>query len=130
MPGLIESPVLVRVTDYKSFFSFFACISVCDDCGKQYIYGDCPDHGPLEWLDDCQPASGTQQRNQARFTLPNNLYFMPSAAGPGRMGVFTKARIERRVIFGPFRGQKIPAKEFPLGEDHSFMHMWDVSMRL
>lgn len=94
------------------------------------MYGDCPNHGPLEWIDDCHSVSGAQQKNQARTTIPSNLYLMPSAVGQGQMGVFARARIEKRVMFGPFKGTKIPAKELNFGEENSFMYMWDVSILL
>lgn len=53
---------------------------------------------------------------------------MPSAVGQGQMGVFARARIEKRVMFGPFKGTQIPAKELHFGEEHSYMYMWDVSI--
>ena len=107
----------------------FSFDSVCDDCGEQCINGDCPDHGPLEWVNDCHPVSGTPQKNQARGTLPSNLYLMPSVVGQGQMGVFARARIEKRVMFGPFRGQKVPDQELHFGEDRRYMYMWDVSIQ-
>lgn len=94
------------------------------------MYGDCPHHGPLEWIDDNHLVSGAQQKNQARATLPSNLYLMPSAAGQGQMGVFARTRIEKRVMFGPYKGPNISAKEFNFGEHHSYMYMWDVSILL
>ena len=109
--------------------SSFICLLACDDCGKQFISGDCPDHGPLEWYGDSQLSNETPKGDQAKLTLPNNLNIMPSAVWQGQLGVFAKARMEKQVIFGPFKGQKIPAKEFPLREDHNFKYMWDVSMQ-
>lgn len=44
------------------------------------------------------------------------------------MGVFSRTRIGKRVMFGPFKGKKIPAKEMKLGDEQNFMHMWDVSV--
>lgn len=99
---------------------------VCDECRKQCIYGDCPDHGPLEWVDDCLTASGLEQKNQARATLPSNLYLMPSAVGQDQMGVFARSRIEKRVMFGPYKGQTVSAKHFDVGEGHNCMYLWDV----
>ena len=43
------------------------------------------------------------------------------------MGVFARVRIEKRVMFGPFIGQKIPLKEIHFGDDLNHMYMWDVS---
>lgn len=93
------------------------------------MYGDCPDHGPLEWVDDCHTAIGTQQKNQARATLPSILYLMPSAVGQDQMGVFARARIEKRVMFGPFKGPTVSAEYFNVGEGHNYMYMWDVSIQ-
>lgn len=109
--------------------SLLTCLSVCDECRKQCIYGDCPDHGPLEWVADCLTASGTQQKNQARATLPSNLYLMPSAVGQDQMGVFARAKIEKRVMFGPYKGQTVSAKHLYVGEGHNYMYMWDVSIQ-
>lgn len=95
---------------------------VCDECGKPCIFGDCPDHGPLEWIDDSQ----AQPKTPARASLPSNLYLVPSHVGQDQMGVFSRTRIGKRVMFGPFKGKKIPAKEMKLGDDQSFMQMWDV----
>lgn len=97
---------------------------VCDECGKPCIFGDCPDHGPLEWIDDSQ----AQPKTPARASLPSNLYLVPSRVGQDQMGVFSRTRIGKRVMFGPFKGKKIPAKEMKLGDDQNFMHMWDVSV--
>ena len=101
-----------------------APLSVCDECGNPCIFGDCPNHGPLEWIADCQAEPETQ----ARDTLPSNLYLMPSGVGQGQMGVFATGRIEKRVMFGPFKGEKIPAEGMKFGDDQNFMHMWDVSV--
>jgi len=43
------------------------------------------------------------------------------------MGVFASKRIEKRMMFGPFKGQKIPVKDVTIRDDHSHMYMWDVS---
>lgn len=99
---------------------------VCDECRKQCIYGDCPDHGPLEWVDDCLRANGAEQKNQARATLPSNLYLVPSAVGQDQMGVFARERIEKRVMFGPYKGQTVSAKHFDVREGHNYMYLWDV----
>ena len=99
-------------------------LSDCDECGNPCIFGDCPDNGPLEWIPDCQAEPETQ----ARDSLPSNLYLMPSGVGQGQMGVFARGRIEKRVMFGPFKGEKIPAEGMKFGDDQNFMHMWDVSV--
>ena len=53
---------------------------------------------------------------------------MPSALGHGRLGVFAKNEIERRVIFGPYEGKLIPL----LGSNFAMdkMYTWDVSLSL
>ena len=103
----------------------YCLFSVCDECGKPCILGNCPNHGPLEWIGECQ----AEPEAQARDSLPSNLYLMPSSVRQGQMGVFARERIEKRVMFGPFKGEKIPAEEMKFGDhDHNFMHMWDVSV--
>ena len=103
-----------------SIFNVFHTFSSteCDDCDKLYK-GDCPIHGPLLWVKD------SAVRSRARASLPNGLYFMPSALAQGGLGVFAKNGIERRVIFGPFEGQIIPFEGLIKGMDKSYM--WDVS---
>ena len=54
---------------------------------------------------------------------------MPSAVGQDQMGVFARERVEKRVMFGPFKGQTVSAKQFNVGEGHNFMYMWDVSIK-
>ena len=46
------------------------------------------------------------------------------------MGVFARERIEKRMMFGPFKGQKVPIKDVTIGDDQSHMYMWDVSVDL
>ena len=90
---------------------------VCGDCNRSCIFGDCPDHGPLEWIDDRQVTQGT--RSTCRDSLPSNLCL-------GQMGVFARERIEKRAMFGPFRGQKIPLKEMNFEGSANIMNMWEV----
>ena len=101
-------------------------ISVCDECDKPCLYGDCPEHGLLEWISDCK---GTQQETPVRAaSLPSDLCLMPSGVVQGQIGVFTKEAIGKRVVFGPFKGQKIPAEELDFENKQNFVHMWDVSL--
>ena len=90
---------------------------VCGDCNRSCIFGDCPDHGPLEWIDDRQVTQGTQ--STCRDSLPSNLSL-------GQMGVFARERIEKRAMFGPFRGQKIPLKEMNFEGSANIINMWEV----
>ena len=90
---------------------------VCGDCNRSCIFGDCPDHGPLEWIDDRQVTQGTQ--STCRDSLPSNLCLR-------QMGVFARERIEKRAMFGPFRGQKIPLKEMNFEGSANIINMWEV----
>lgn len=97
---------------------------VCDECDKPCLFGDCPEHGLLEWISDCK---GTQQETPVRAaSLPSDLCLMPSGVVQGQIGVFTKEAIGKRVVFGPFKGQKIPAEELDFENKQNFVHMWDV----
>ena len=42
------------------------------------------------------------------------------------MGVFARERIEKRAMFGPFRGRKIPLKEMNFEGSANIMNMWEV----
>lgn len=95
---------------------------VCDECEGKFILGDCPDHGPLVWVDDCQETHPGPAKNVT--SLPSDLCLKPSAVMQGHLGVFTKENIKKRVIFGPFKGQAIPFEELNVGDN--FMRLWEV----
>ena len=44
------------------------------------------------------------------------------------MGVFARTKIEKRVMFGPYKGRTVSAEHFNVGEGHNYMYMWDVSI--
>ncbi|CAH3184733.1 unnamed protein product, partial [Porites evermanni] len=54
-----------------------------------------------------------------RDSLPSNLCLR-------QMGVFARERIEKRAMFGPFRGRKIPLKEMNFEGSANIMNMWEV----
>ena len=74
-------------------------------------------------MDDCQETHPGPAKNVTN--LPSDLCLKPSAVMQGHLGVFTKENIEKRVIFGPFKGQAIPFEELNVGDN--FMHLWEVS---
>ena len=103
--------------------SWLPQLSDCDECEGRFILGDCPEHGPLVWVDDCQETHPGPAKNVTN--LPSDLCLKPSAVMQGHLGVFTKENIKKRVIFGPFKGQAIPFEELNVGDN--FMRLWEVS---
>ena len=80
-------------------------------------------------MDDKRHDEQQKSRN-ARSSLPSFLHLMPSSLAGQGLGVFTKVKIDKRVMFGPFKGRKVSPEDLTIGEESSDMclFMWDVSI--
>jgi SCY1-like protein 2 len=103
---------------------YFLIILVCDDCDKLYK-GDCPEHGPLEWIKTTRAMDSTPYTPSVA-SLPDGLVLKESGIPDNDMGVFAARLIYKRTMFGPFAGIKIPSTEIPEGKDLTYS--WDVSV--
>ncbi|XP_052125522.1 histone-lysine N-methyltransferase PRDM9-like isoform X4 [Frankliniella occidentalis] len=80
----------------------------CDDCQKDWP-GDCPEHGPLLVIADTEVAVGRPDR--ALLTVPPQLVVLVSKIPGAGLGVWTRQAVPRRVRFGPYEGDTVPADQ-------------------
>ncbi|KAE8737249.1 hypothetical protein FOCC_FOCC017288, partial [Frankliniella occidentalis] len=80
----------------------------CDDCQKEWD-GDCPVHGALEIIADTEVAVGHPER--ALLTVPPQLVIEASKIPGAGRGVWTRQAVPRRVRFGPYEGDNVPANK-------------------
>ncbi|KAE8748173.1 hypothetical protein FOCC_FOCC005176 [Frankliniella occidentalis] len=90
-----------EVPDYDDFL-------FCDDCEEEFE-GDCPVHGALEIIADTEVAVGHPER--ALLTVPPQLVIEASKIPGAGRGVWTKQAVPRRVRFGPYEGDNVPANK-------------------
>ncbi|KAM7300167.1 histone-lysine N-methyltransferase PRDM9-like isoform X2, partial [Ixodes scapularis] len=76
---------------------FFYCL----ECGEDR-HGDCPVHGPLEFVKDTPVPPGDPQR--ANKTLPEGLTLARSCIKGAGKGVFTLRPLPARLCYGPYEG--------------------------
>ncbi|XP_032234937.2 zinc finger protein 883 isoform X2 [Nematostella vectensis] len=94
----------------------------CEEC-QDLHYGECPIHGPLQAIADNATTSSTQ--TTARATLPHCLEIKTSSIPNAGLGVFSKSRIAKRVMFGPYKGTKVKLSDEQMENDTSYM--WEIS---
>lgn len=82
----------------------------------------------MKSIQDSEVKPKAQLESFAAASLPAGLFLMPSALGLGKLGVYTTQNIEGRVVFGPFKGEKIAIREISAETD--CCNSWDVSFHI
>ncbi|KAH3720293.1 hypothetical protein DPMN_063190 [Dreissena polymorpha] len=88
----------------------------CGECNKEFE-GDCPVHGPYNFIKGKEVPEGDPCR--ADHTLPDDLEIKTSKIFGAGLGVFSKVRLESRIMFGPYRGDTI-------SDNHKSGYCWQI----
>ena len=77
----------------------------------------CPNCGPLSVVEDAQPPGDGSSQN-AMLTVPPILQIIKSPIHG--YGVFAKEELKKNMRFGPYKGERIPARELKGMKDSGF----------
>ncbi|KAK3711399.1 hypothetical protein QZH41_013509, partial [Actinostola sp. cb2023] len=85
--------------------------------------GDCPQHGPLDWIKTTRAVDSTHY-TPSIASLPDGLLLKESGIPGNDMGVFAARLIYKRTMFGPFQGKQLFQNDIPHGKDLTYS--WDL----
>ena len=97
-------------------------ISDCEEC-QDIHYGDCPEHGPLQIIEDRNGGENTSL-TAAVASLPTVLTIRQSSIPEAGLGVFSNSQISKGVRFGPYKGKKTGWEH--ITKETNTSYMWEV----
>ena len=112
----------MKSVTFLANLKFLFIILVCEEC-QDLHYGDCPEHGPLQIIDD-RTEKGNSNLSSAVASLPAVLKIDQSSIPGAGLGVFSTSEIPKGVRFGPYKGKRIGWEH--ITDETNTSYMWEV----